>query len=214
LRRGVSEAARPFWGKGRWLTGYDLCNLTSGATEFFEHIGADTIQRICMEYAQKRKQAKRVRLKWRKSFGSHRSLGWLPFKAASLRRHGRYVTFCGKSIRFFETARFAQISHWQQGCFAQNALGEWYLCLPVQVRPDESSPSSQREVGIDLGLKDTAVTSDGERLVAGQYYRGLETKIAQAQRQGHRRQAKRLHLRASRRRLNATHVFTKGIVRK
>ena len=40
--------------KRRWLSGFDLCSLTSGATEYFEHIGAHTIQRICIEYAQKR----------------------------------------------------------------------------------------------------------------------------------------------------------------
>ena len=53
------------------------------------------------------------------------------------------------------------------------------------------------EIGIDLGLKDTAVTSDGDRLEAGRYYRGIEAAIAQAQRCGHKRQAKRLHRRAA-----------------
>ena len=28
--------------KRKWLSGYDLCNLTAGATEYFQHIGADT----------------------------------------------------------------------------------------------------------------------------------------------------------------------------
>jgi len=33
--------------KRKWLTGYDLCNLTSGAARYFERIGADAIQRWC-----------------------------------------------------------------------------------------------------------------------------------------------------------------------
>ena len=33
--------------KRKWLTGFDLCNLTSGAARYFERIGADTIQRVC-----------------------------------------------------------------------------------------------------------------------------------------------------------------------
>ena len=61
-----AKAARPFAGQGRWLSGFDLCNLTSGASEHFPHIGADTIQRVCTEYAQKRRQAKQLRLRWRK----------------------------------------------------------------------------------------------------------------------------------------------------
>src|ERR1700722_15213681 len=38
--------------KRKWLTGFDLCNLTSSAARYFERIGADTIQRVCTEYAQ------------------------------------------------------------------------------------------------------------------------------------------------------------------
>src|ERR1700740_2238990 len=66
--------------KRKWLSGFDLCSLTAGATEYFERIGADTIQRICVEYAQKRSAAKRRRLRWRVSRGGRRSRGWVPFK--------------------------------------------------------------------------------------------------------------------------------------
>ena len=75
--------------KRKWLTGFDLCTLTAGATEYFQRIGADTIQRICVEYAHKRAAARRLKLRWRVSRGARRSLGWLPFKAASLKRRGR-----------------------------------------------------------------------------------------------------------------------------
>ncbi|MGB6451751.1 MAG: hypothetical protein WBE92_13445 [Steroidobacteraceae bacterium] len=76
----------------KWLSGFDLCNLTSGATEYFEHIGADTIQRICVEYAQKRIAVKRLKLRWRVSRGEHRSLGWVPFSVT--RNEGqKEVTF-------------------------------------------------------------------------------------------------------------------------
>ncbi len=205
------KAARPFAGTPQYLSGFDLCNLSAGATEYFEHIGADTIQRIAVEYANKRAQFKKTKLRWRVSSGSRRSLGWVPFKAASIRRHNRYFRFCGKAVRIFERERFASISKWQSGCFAQDAVGDWYLCLPVWL-PDESAAPELAEVGIDLGLKDTAVTSDGQRLTAGQFYRSLEVKIARAQRRGHKRQAKRLHRRASRRRQNALHEFSRRIV--
>jgi putative transposase len=93
------RSIRPFFGKPKWLSGFDLCKLTSGATKYFEHIGADTIQKVCTEYAQKRSQAKKARLRWRKSRGRKRSLGWIPLKAASLRRHGKYVRFCRDALR-------------------------------------------------------------------------------------------------------------------
>jgi hypothetical protein len=82
----------------KWLSGFDLCNLTAGSSPHFEHIGADTIQRVCTEYAQKRTTAKRLKLRWRVSQGARRSLGWIPFKAKNLRRRGRGVRFCGKSF--------------------------------------------------------------------------------------------------------------------
>jgi putative transposase len=204
------DAARRTDRKRKWLTGFDLCSLTAGATEYFEYIGADTIQRVCTEYAQKRQAARRMKLKWRVSRGSRRSLGWLPFKAASLKRKGRGVRFCGKTFRLFEAERLNGVS-WKQGCFAQDALGDWWLCLPVEI-PAEQSPAPREAVGIDLGLKDVAVTSDGDRLQAGTFYRDLEHRIAQAQRRGHKRQAKRLHRRAARCRADALHKFSRSLV--
>jgi len=196
--------------KRKWFTGFDLCNLTSGSSQYFERIGSDTIQRICVEYAQKRSAAKRRRLRWRISRGARRSLGWIPFKAASLKRKGRALRFCGKTFRIFEAERLNDVK-WGQGCFAQDAVGDWWLCLPVEL-PVEQRAASEESVGIDLGLKDIAVTSDGERLEAGRFYRGIEARIAQAQRRGHRRQAKRLHRKAARRRADALHQFSRRLV--
>src|SRR3954447_841226 len=81
--------------KRKWLSGYDLCNLTAGATAYFQHLGADTIQRIGGGYAQKRGAARRLKLRWRVSRGARRSLGWIPIKAASLKRKGTALRFCG-----------------------------------------------------------------------------------------------------------------------
>jgi putative transposase len=207
----VSEkAARPCTGKSRWLTGFDLCALSSGGSEYFEKIGSDTIQRLCCEYAQKRTEARRIRLRWRRSRGARRSLGWVPFKAASLKRRGKFVRFCGKTFRVFESERLEGVK-WGQGCFAQDAVGDWWLCLPVKV-PIEESVAPLEKVGIDLGLKDIAVTSDNDRLEKATFYRGIEEKLAQAQRRGHKRQAKRLHRKAANRRRNALHRFSRKIV--
>jgi IS605 OrfB family transposase len=196
--------------KRKWLTGFDLCNLTAGATEYFEKIGADTIQSVCTHYAQKRTAAKKVRLRWRVSRGAQRSLGWIPFKALSLKRQGRGVRFAGKCVRVFESERLEGVK-WQGGCFAQDAVGEWWLCVPVKVQA-ERTIAPQEAVGIDLGIKSIAVTSDGERLVAGGWTRGYAEKLASAQRRGHKRQAKRIHRKAARCRADALHKFSRKMV--
>jgi putative transposase len=83
--------------------------------------------------------------------------------------------------------------------------------VPVRVAVEESVAPLEK-VGIDLGLKDIAVTSEGGRCEKGRFYRGIEHKIAQAQRRGHKRQAKRLHRRAANRRRDVLHKFSREIV--
>ena len=204
------KAAQPFAGAPKWLSAFDLDRLTAGATRFFEHIGSDTIQRVNAEYATRRRQTKKKKLNWRKSRGSRRSLGWLPFKGAQLKRKGKSLRFSGKAIRVFERARLEHVQ-WKSGCFAQDAVGHWWLCLPIEVAATQE-PAPEEAVGLDLGLKSTVATSDGERLEAGRFYRQIEQKIAQAQRRGHKRQAKRLHRQAARRRKDALHKFSRAIV--
>jgi len=206
------KAARPFAGVPRWLSGFDLDKLTAGAAPYFEHIGSDTIQRVNAELATRRKQFKKPKLRWRVSSGPKRSLGWIPFKAVQLKRRGNALRFSGKTFRVFEREHLENCK-WKCGCFAQDAVGDWWLCLPVE-KAVSQAPAPLDAVGIDLGLKDTATTSDGERLLAGHFYRGIEQKIAQAQRRGHKRQAKRLHRQAARRRKDALHKFSRRIVEK
>ena len=204
------KAARPFAGPARWLTGFELDKLAAGATEYFEHIGSETIQRVNAEFATRRRQFQRVKLKWRVSRGAKRSLGWIPFKAVQLKRKGKSLRFSGKAFRVFEQ-ELLEGARWRCGCFAQDAVGDWWLCLPVE-RALAGSVAEQEAVGLDLGLKDTVVTSDGEKLEAGHFYRDIEFKIAQAQRRGHKRQAKRLHRTAARRRKDALRKYSRKIV--
>jgi IS605 OrfB family transposase len=172
-----AKAARPFVGPAKWLSGFDLDKLSAGAAEYFEYIGSETIQRVNAELATRRRQFKKTQLRWRVSRGAKRSLGWVPFKAAQLKRKGKSLRFTGKAFRVFEPR------------------------IP-----------KNEEVGLDLGLKDTVATSDGEKLAAGRFYRNIEQKIARAQRRGHKRQAKRLHRTAARRRKDALHKFSRKIV--
>jgi len=204
------KAARPFSGLSKWLSGFDLDNLTAGAAECFEHIGSDTIQRVNAEFATRRRQFKKAKLRWRVSRGSKRSLGWVPFKAVQLKRKPKSLRFAGKAFRVFEKELLEGVA-WKSGCFAEDAVGAWWLCLPVEV-PPQRMEANREAVGLDLGLKDTVATSDGDKLEAGHFYRHIEHQIAQAQRRGHKRQAKRLHRTAARRRKDALHKFSRKIV--
>jgi putative transposase len=124
------KAARPFAGTGKWLSAFDLDKLTAGASECFERIGSNTIQRVNAELATRRRQFKKAKLRWRVSKGSKRSLGWVPFKAAQLKREGKSLRFSGKAFRVFEQELLEGTS-WKSGCFAQDAVGDWWLCVKV-----------------------------------------------------------------------------------
>jgi putative transposase len=204
------KAARPFAGPPRWLSRFDLDKLTAGATECFEHIGAETIQRVNAEFATRRRQFQRAKLRWRVSRGAKRSLGWVPFKAVQLKRKAKSLRFSGKAFRVFQPNLLHGVT-WKSGCFAQDSVGDWWLCLPVEGSIEQREATSDG-VGLDLGLKTTVATSDGDKLEAGHFYRSIERQIAQAQRRGHKRQAKRLHRTAARRRKDALHQFSREIV--
>lgn len=64
----------------RWLSGYDLQGLTNGSSKELG-IASETIQEICVEYANRRNQFKKAKLSWRTS----KSLGWIPLKPAIIR---------------------------------------------------------------------------------------------------------------------------------
>jgi len=197
--------------KRKWMSGFDLCALTAGATEYFDRIGSETIQCVCLEYANKRIASSRSKLRWRVSKGVRRSLGWIPFKEKGLKRKGSHLRFCGKTFRVFERERLKDVK-WRAGCFAQDAIGDWWLCLKFEAQ-EEQSIAPKEAVGIDLGLKDVAVTSDGERFSSGRFFRESQHRLAELQRRGHRRQAKRLHRKIRRRREDAFHKFSHHIVR-
>jgi IS605 OrfB family transposase len=204
------KAAYPFVGSGKWLSGFDLDCLCVGASECFEHIGSDTIQRVNAEFATRRKQFKKSRLRWRVSRGAKRSLGWVPFKAAQLKRKGRSLRFSGKAFRVFEQELLEEVT-WKSGCFAQDAVGDWWLCLPVE-QTREQTAAARESVGLDLGLQRVVATSDGDKLEAGHFYRHIERAILLAQRRGHKHRAKRLRRTAARRRNDAFHMYSRKIV--
>jgi putative transposase len=100
---------------------------------------------------------------------------------------------------------------WKQGCFAQDAVGDWWLCLPVEVSIEQTA-APKVSVGVDLGIKDAAVTSDGQRLEAIRVYRDGQHRIGALQRRGHLRQAKRVHRRIRRRRQDACRKFSRKMI--
>ena len=85
----ANDASHGAWqnylGKRKWLSAFDINERVAGCGEVFDKIGIDTAQSVVAEHATRRNQFSRSKLTWRKSGGSRRSLGWVPFKAPNLR---------------------------------------------------------------------------------------------------------------------------------
>ena len=99
----------------------------------------------------------------------------------------------------------------RSGSFSQDARGRWYANLCVEVTLEPSSGTA--DIGIDLGLKDFAVMSDGSRVEAQRLYRGAEVKLATAQRANKARQAKTLHAKIANRRKDFLHKLSTRLVK-
>jgi len=106
---------------------------------------------------------------------------------------------------------------------SKNASGHYYLSLSaeVEIKP---LPVTNRAVGVDLGIKDVVITSDGERSGAPKYTRHYENALARAQRslarkkkgsnRRHRQRIKvaKIHVKITNSRVNFLHHISTKLI--
>ena len=196
----------------QWLSGYDLQKLTNGFSKCEGiHIGSPTVQQVCEDYAKARKQFKKAKLRWRVSNpqSSKYSLGWIPFKARALQYKAGQIQFAGQRFNLWDSYGLADYEM-RAGSFSQDARGRWYLNVVVKVQDKASAGTAS--VGIDLGLKEAAVTSTGER-IEGRFYRKLECQLGIAQRAHKKQRVRAIHAKIANQRKDLLHQFSTKLVR-
>jgi IS605 OrfB family transposase len=193
---------------GTFLSAYDLHKLTAGTSKDLR-LSADTIQQVCTEYVTRRRQFKKIRLKWR---SRKRSLGWIPFKAAYIRVDGATVTYCGQRFRLWLSRPI--VGTIKTGSFTQDSRGRWYVSFQCEV-PDLYGPPAPAEVGIDLGLTDQiACTHLSAPLSRANITRHYAAPLALAQRARKKKRVKAIHARIANVRKDWTHKVTTAIARR
>lgn len=201
--------------EGRFLSGYDLHEYTRGATKEGLELHSQTVQAVNEEYARRRKQARKVRLRWRISDPkrANYSLGWVPFKKSAIAYRSGRLYFTGVPIGLWDSYRLSQYKV-GPGCFSEDSRGRWYLNLTVsRKRPEKRQPIGTSDVGIDLGLKELAALSSGPKVEAKRFYRDLEPALAVAQRAGKKDRTRALHTRIRNRRKDFLHKLSTSLVR-
>ena len=190
------------------LSGFDLQKLTAGSSKELD-IHGHTIQKVCQTYDKSRRTHKKMWLRFR----GRKSLGWVPFNT-------EYVKYDGENLVFRGVKYSAMHGHpllkpgmkIGAGSFNQDSRGRWYLNLPVQV--EVSSDAQPGAVGIDLGLKDFATLSTGDKIAAPRLYRASEAKLATAQRaRKSNARIRRIHAKIANRRKDFLHKASASIAK-
>lgn len=182
-----------------WLTGFDLNKLTTGSSKELE-LHSGVINAVCEQFAKSRAQHRRPYLRYR----GRKSLGWVPLKGRDLHREGNAFRFAGNTFRVFYSRPLPEGKIKDGTCFAQDSRGNWFLNIVIEVAEPPVRPLDHG-VGIDLGLKDLATPSEGEKIPAPGFYREAEAALAVAQRAHKRRRVKAIQARTARRRLDFLH---------
>ena len=204
-RRAIRERCK-------WLSAYDLQKLTAGYSKCDGvQIGSATAQLVCEEYALRRRQFKKAKLRWRVSNpqSSKYSLGWIPFKVGGAKYKAGQIVFAGHKLSLWDSYGLADYEL-RAGSFSEDSRGRWYLNVVVKVQAKGSSATAS--VGIDLGLKEVAVASNGQR-IEGRFYRKLEADLGIAQRAHKKRRVKAIHAKIANQRKDALHKFSTALVR-
>ncbi|WP_313484334.1 RNA-guided endonuclease InsQ/TnpB family protein [Acinetobacter variabilis] len=177
---------------GSFFSAFDMAKYTKGTSKLCG-LHSQTVDAIREEYAGKRKQFKKAKLKWRVSNkkSARRSLGWIPFKKSGINYADGYVQYGKQKFNLWDSYGIGKYSV-KTGSFVEDSRGRWYVCLVVE-SPKQDKPTSTKAIGIDLGLKDIATCSDGTVISNPKFYRKYEQKLGIAQRAKNKKRVRALH---------------------
>ncbi len=205
---------------GHFFSAYDIAAYVKGSGELL-NLHSQTLQAITETHAKSRKQFNKAKLNWRTNNpkAKRKSLGWIPFKKTAIKYLG--VKKVGKkslksTIQFsLAKGQKLTIDVWDSYNLAlysintcelvQDSRGLWYACVTVKEFPNNKCGSGK--VGIDLGCKESAISSQGDKLTIKQTQKWAK-KLAIAQRANNKKRVKAVHAKIKNTRQDLIHKFT------
>ena len=215
---------------GKFFSAYDLDEYTKGSGELLG-LHSQTIQAINETHAKSRRQFKKAKLSWRTNNpnSKRKSLGWLPFKQSAIKHIATHQTgnCLSKSKGLKSTLQLSlakgqklvidlwdsyNLSLYQINTLevVQDSRNRWYACITVKEYP--KTPCGSGSVGIDLGLKESATASNGDKLQIKQT-QAWAKKLAVAQRAKNKKRVKAIHAKIKHTRQDLIHKFTTQLVK-
>lgn len=198
----------------RFLSGFELQKFTDGCTKEGVPLHSQSVQAVAEEYATRRKQFKKAKLRWRVSSptSSKYSLGWIPFKASALRYRNGQVHVSGLGPLSLWDSYGLSAYELGAGSFSEDTRGRWYLNVSVKV-PVLPVATSDRVLGLDLGLKTAATGSAPGVVLEARHTHRLEEQLGRAQRAHKTARVKALNAKIKNRRKDALHQFSAAMVK-
>ncbi|MBR8423860.1 RNA-guided endonuclease InsQ/TnpB family protein [Burkholderia cenocepacia] len=196
------------WGK-QWPSAFDIEKLTTGSSAELG-INSGVISQVCQQYVKSRKQSKRRYLRYR----GKKSLGWIPLRGRDVKREGDAFRFMGNTFRVFNSRPLPDGKIKDGTNFSRDRRGNWFLNICIEVA-DIEHRTLRSGVGIDLGLKDFATLSTGEKLPNDRFGRRAAEKLAKAQRaRKHKRHIAKLHAKVANARADFQHKLALDLVQR
>ena len=210
---------------GKFFSAYDLNDYTKGSGELLG-LHSQTIQAINETHTKSRRQSKKAKLSWRTNNpkSKRKNLGWLPFKQSAIKHIDTHQTGKKglKSTLQLSLAKGQKliIDLWDSynlslyqinTCeLVQDSRNRWYACITVKDYPKQSCGTGS--IGIDLGLKDSATASNGDKLQIKQTLKYAKA-LATAQRAKNKQRVKAIHAKIKHTRQDLIHKFTTQLVK-
>lgn len=115
---------------------------------------------------------------WLSAFDVQKLTAGIQKACAAAWQNGQ-VKFAGHFLKVWDSYGLSGYK-FRAGSFSEDSRGRWYfnICVQVECQPAEGTTAT----GVDLGLKDYATPSHGEKLARGNFYRDLEPALGKAQR--------------------------------
>jgi putative transposase len=198
---------------GKFFSAFDIQKYLTGASKSGLNLHSQSIQAIAEELVTRRKQFKKAKLNWRISNpkSAKKSLGWIPFKASGIQYQNGQIKYAGHWFGLWDSYGIAQHKV-KTGSFVQDSRGRWYVCLVVDTPESTQATEGKTPVGIDLGLKDFATLSNGQKIEAQRTYRKYEQKLGIAQRANQKQRAKAIHAKIKNIRSDFQHKLSRKLV--
>lgn len=203
---------------GKFFSAFDIATYTKGASKSGLNLHSQSIQAITEELVIRRKQFKKAKLNWRVSHpkSPKKSLGWIPFKASGIQYQSGQIKYAGHFFSLWDSYELSKHKV-KTGSFVQDSRSRWYVCLVVDTPEPTQTMSSiaaqgKAPVGIDLGVKDFATLSNGQKIEAKRTYRQYEQKLGISQRANQKKRTRAIHAKIKNIRSDFQHKLSRQLV--